>query len=103
MVPKHHFSGGSTVEMAAWIAACLFNEGCTTILKILEAMGVQSGIHAYNYSAKRDKERNRKADFETKQSTKEARTAKKQALADTEEAYKNLYGLLYGPGIDDLQ
>ena len=64
-------------------------------------MGVQPGKHANNYTLKRDEERIRKAEFENKQTTKEARVAKKAALAEQEEIYNDLYGLLYGPGIDD--
>ena len=88
MVPKHNFTSGPIVEIAAWIAACLFNEGSTILLNILESMGVNCGANAYNYTVIRDKERIRKAEFVNRQSTKEARIAKKEALEEMEEIYK---------------
>ena len=49
----------------------------------------------------RDKERIRFANYQNKQSTKEAQTAKKKALEEKEKIYEDIYGLFYAPGIDD--
>ena len=102
MVPKHHFTSGNIVEIASWIAVCLFNEGHMTLINIFEAMGVECGETAYNYTIQRDEKRIRFANYKSKQSTKEARTAKKKALEEQEKIYEDIYGLLYAPGIDDL-
>ena len=89
------------LTICAQNATSLFNEGSATLLKIFEAMGVQAGAHSYNYVTKRDSERIRHANFDAKESTKEARLAKKKVMQEQEEAYSELQGLLYGAGIDD--
>lgn len=53
------------------------------------------------FACKRDEKRIRYAETQNRQATKDARKAKKQQLTDQEEAYEEIYGLLYGPGIAD--
>lgn len=47
--PKIIPSGLQTVELAAHISACVFNEGSQALLQMLEAMGVRSGRNAHQY------------------------------------------------------
>jgi len=47
--PKIIPSGSITVELAAYIAACVFNEGSITLLQMLQSMGVSSGPNAHQY------------------------------------------------------
>jgi len=50
LTPKHVFVGKKTLEIAAWTAACTFNEGFTPVLKIMEIMGAQIGRNIIAYA-----------------------------------------------------
>ena len=100
-MPKTSCASAKTLKICAQIGVCIFNEGSLTLLKIMEAMGVEIGTHDYNFAIKRDSKLICHSNNEIKAATKEARMAKKQALQEQEEAYLDLERLLYGPGIDD--
>ena len=46
LAPKHTFCGKKIVDLATDFAICLFNEGSTTVLKIMETMGMTIGAGA---------------------------------------------------------
>lgn len=99
--PKIIPSGSSIVEIAAYIAACTFNEGTEALLSILHAMGVSLGRYAHLYAQGEDKERVHIAEKRAHENTREGRMHHRQHQIDILEATSAAEGLLYGPGIDD--
>ena len=101
MVPKHIFSGKEIVEFSTKLAACIFNEGCQTILKCMEVMGIQLGREALSCSNRRDAEHIKKAEKKTLNSSKEARIRRRSDKSEDNDLLEQVEGLIYGPGIDD--
>lgn len=99
--PKHLPGSSVPVQIAAYTSACMFNEGNITLLKILEALGVQCGRNSHAYVTKQDESRITIAEQRAQAATKEGRMARRQQQIDILEAANDAEGLLYGPGIDD--
>lgn len=95
-------SGGNIIlQIAAHMAACIFNDGMSSILKILDALGLPIGSESCNFARKRDELRVQLAERSltegTKKARREAQTTRKAADIDD----MDVEGLLYGPGIAD--
>lgn len=101
MSPKIVPSGFKTVELAANIAACVFNKGSQAILEIYTALGIQNGPNAHRYVELEDLVRIQTADRRTQQATREDRMARRQHQLDILEATTSSGNVQYGPGIDD--
>lgn len=99
--PKIIPSGLISVETAAYISACVFNEGSITLLKIMEVMGVHSGKNAHEFMKKEDKDRITIAEHRVQETTREARMRRRQEQIHLLEGASGAEDLLYGPGIDD--
>jgi len=99
--PKIIPSGSSIVEIAAYVAACTFNEGAEALLTILYAMGVSLGRYAHLYAQGEDEKRVYIAEKRAHQNTREERMLRRQHQIDILEAASTAEDLLYGPGIDD--
>lgn len=99
--PKVLPAGSKTVEMAAYIAAGIFNEGTAALLYYMNAMGVSLGSNAHSYRDKEDAQRIKISDLRSHESTREGRMARRQHQIELLEAANDANGLLYGPGIDD--
>ncbi|XP_044593326.1 uncharacterized protein LOC123271157 [Cotesia glomerata] len=99
--PKHIFVGQKTLEIAAFTAACIFNEGFFPVLKILEVMDVTLGPCAVAFSKSYNKSRIAKAENATAMSSKEARKSRRADKVAENDAYEEDEGILYAPGIDD--
>lgn len=99
--PKVLPAGSKTVEMAAYIAAGIFNEGTAALLYYMNAMGVSLGSNAHSYTDKEDAQRIKISDLRSHESTREGRMARRQHQIELLEAANDANGLLYGPGIDD--
>lgn len=97
LAPKHLHCGPKTVEIAAYIAATVFNDGFTSVLKMMKCLELTIGSSANNYAQKIDEDRVERQNQRSESCTKEARLAKKMELAKQEEGEE----LLYGPGIAD--
>ena len=82
-VPKHTFNGKITVETSVWMAAIIFNEGMTSILKMMDGLGIEV-------------QGNRRSTNQTKK-VRASQQKQKSALEDN---YEEVEGLLYAPGID---
>ena len=101
LVPKHIFVGQKTLEIAAFTAACIFNEGFWSILKIFETMEVSLGPHVLAYAKLYNNSRISKAENSTAMTSKEARTSRRAEKVAENDAYEEDEGILYAPGIDD--
>jgi uncharacterized membrane protein YdbT with pleckstrin-like domain len=99
--PKHLRSGLKIVEIAAFIAAGLFNEGYSTIFQIMMALEVIIGRQSKMYGDNVDERRVARQERRSISSSKEARRAKKQQALEENMLYEEVEGLLYGPGIAD--
>ena len=99
--PKHIFVGQKTLEIAAFTAACIFNEGFFPVLKILEVMDVTLGPCAVAFAKSYNKSRIAKAENATAMSSKEARKSRRADKVAENDAYEEDEGILYAPGIDD--
>lgn len=99
--PKHIHAGAKTVEVASFIATCIFNEGFLTILKIMALMGITIGNTAYEYALCRNDERLSRAECKAKASSKAGRIARRAENAANLSFFEEEEGGLYGAGIAD--
>ncbi|XP_039302711.1 uncharacterized protein LOC120357099 [Solenopsis invicta] len=89
------------IEIAAYVSACVFNEGSKALLQIMQAMGVSTGPNAHAFVADEDEGRVTIAERCAQENTQEARKHRRQKKIDALEVASAAEGLLYGPGIDD--
>lgn len=99
--PKIVSSGGTVVNLAAYITVGLFNEGAKSLLFYLNAIGVKCGHNAHTYVDKIDEARIAVAERRAAESTREGRMQRRQQQIAFLEATSSAEELLYGPGIDD--
>lgn len=101
LAPKHIYGGKAVVEIANFLATCIFNDGFSNVLKIMDVTGVKIGNAAYDLAVRRDDARLERSDHRASMASKEARIAARKEKASKNELYKEEEGCLYGPGIAD--
>lgn len=101
IVPKHMFAGKKIIEIAAYSAACVFNEGSFTILKVMETMGVHIGYEAKQHALNVDEVRVSQAERRSSLASKETRTALRNTRILLNDQYEEEEGVVYGAGIAD--
>ena len=101
MAPKHLHSGLKIVEISAYIAAGVFNDGFSSILRIMNALDIIVGTNCRIFAETSDKTRIVRQNRMSLSNTKEARIARKQQLAEENQFFEEVEGLLYAPGIAD--
>lgn len=101
IAPKTMHSGAITVEIAAYIAACMFNDGVTSLLRIMSIMGISLGPNAHQYVACEDDRRIAQAEVRAQEQTKAARICRRQQNLSNMCISSTAEDLYYGPGIDD--
>ncbi|KYM95562.1 hypothetical protein ALC62_13786 [Cyphomyrmex costatus] len=94
-------SSSTMVTIAANISACVFNEGCSAHLAMLNSMGITLGQNAHNYCRQADEKRITEAERRAQLATREARILRRQQQSSTLDVAEAAEDLLYGPGIDD--
>ena len=99
--PKYLNSGVTTVETASYIAAILFNEGYSAILKIIKLLNLKIGLQTKNCADMHDSVRMNWQARRTLQSTKEGRPARKIQKLQKQQYFQESQGILYAPGIAD--
>lgn len=97
----HLHSGLKIVEIAMFISASIFNEGHSTVLRIMDSMGIIVGRQSHEYAKSKDAERVKRQDARTALCTVEARKARKELKQMSDNMFEEAEGLLYGPGIAD--
>lgn len=100
--PEHVHCGSRTIEIAAYMAACIFNEGFNPILKMMQVMGIRVGFWAQKFNTDRHEDRIQDAHWRALYKSREAPTARKRAKLQEEE-YEVVEGLLYSPGRATIQ
>lgn len=101
LAPKNISSGKTVLDIATEIAVCVFNDGFSSILHIMEAMGLEIGPNSYEMCMEIDKQRITLAERSLSDRVKEARIAARSSRKDMYEQEDNLEGQLYGAGIAD--
>lgn len=99
--PKIVPAGLKIVETAAYIAAGIFNEGMTSLLYYMNAIGITLGPNAHSYAEKEDEKRVSISDLRARESSRDGRMARRQHQLELLEAAESAEGVLYGPGIDN--
>lgn len=95
------FAGKKIIEIAAYSAACVFNEGSFTILKVMETMGVHIGYEARQHALNVDEVRVSQAERRSSLASKETRTALRNTRILLNDQYEEEEGVVYGAGIAD--
>lgn len=97
--PKHVFCGTQIIEISAFLATCIFNEGFKSILKIMETMGIIIGPYSDLFACYRDEERIKYAERRTTYQSIEERMTRRNEIIEQQRQFEETEGLLYGPGI----
>ena len=100
IAPKHKFVGKQNLEIAVFSAACVFNEGLLPILKIMETMGVKIGPTAEKFADKVNDKRVDKAELQASNTSKEHRTAVRNARILENDLNEQEEGVVYEAGMD---
>lgn len=98
LCPKSKNHGLKTVQTAVAIAACVFNDGGSSLLSILKEMNIQPGIFMKAYCEQTDIVRIQNAQRQAVSATKEARKAKRQKRLAQNEADVHREGYPYLAG-----
>ncbi|KYN26922.1 hypothetical protein ALC57_03697 [Trachymyrmex cornetzi] len=94
-------SGTSTiVEIAAYVASGVFNEGAFAFLQFMQDMNIGMGPSSHEWARATDTERIDRANKDAENASKKARTERRQQQKDALDAADES-SVLYGPGIDD--
>lgn len=99
--PKHIHSGPEIIEIATFIAVCIFNEGFIPILKMMTIMGVKIGPEAHAFAVKRDNARIDRSEIRTSIASKEARTARLEERNAENSFFEVEEGPMYAAGMAD--
>ncbi|XP_044585305.1 uncharacterized protein LOC123265584 [Cotesia glomerata] len=99
--PKTVNTSSTIVQIAAYIATCIFNEGTNSLLMIMDTLGLTCGSNSHRYAEKLDAARVKVADQRANDNTREGRMLRRRQQIDVLETSTMAEELLYGPGIDD--
>lgn len=78
LCPKHLHSSTKSIETCSFIAAAVFNEGYSNILKIMKVLELTIGVECRAFDEEIDAQRTQAQDRRSRDSSKESRTARKQ-------------------------
>ncbi|KYN05239.1 hypothetical protein ALC62_03858 [Cyphomyrmex costatus] len=101
LAPKHMFAGKKIIEIAAYCAACTFNEGHQPLLKITEVMDITIGQEAATFVQKHNEARNAQFNRRTSDASKDRRTAIRNERMEENAVYDEVEGIMYAAGIAD--
>ena len=57
LTPKSSSSGNIILQIAAHIDTCIFNDGISSILRVMEALELAVGTESYDFAPERDEQR----------------------------------------------
>lgn len=101
MAPKSMSSGKTILDIATHIAICVYNDGMTPIMEIMQTLGIKIGRNCYNFCIEADERRVLLAETKLTDAAKLARQASKSTRKEEDQENTNLEGQLYGAGIAD--
>jgi len=101
LAPKHMHSGLKIIEIAAYLAAGIFNEGYASILRVMNTLRLIIDKQTKIYADNADKRRMQRQEWRSFLETKEARKTRKEQLLQKNRIFEEAEGPLYGAGIAD--
>lgn len=101
MAPKSTSSGKQVLDTAVYIAAGICNDGLTSILRLMQNLGIKIGSNCFNFCMKADERRINFSERSLADAAKKARVSLKSSRKEEEEASINMDGQMYGAGIAD--
>jgi len=101
LAPKSISSGKIVLDIATNIAVCVYNDGFSSIMHIMDVMGMKIGPNNYNMCLEVDAQRIKLAEQSLSEAAKEARISLKTLRKEMQEQDVHLEGQLYGAGIAD--
>ena len=101
MTPKHLNSGHKIIEIAAYMAAGIFNEGYSAVLITMQLLHLNIGQQCKTFVDTTDAQRLAREDKRQTYTSKEARTARRIEQMQQNKFFEQAEGLLYGAGIAD--
>ncbi|KYN19307.1 PREDICTED: uncharacterized protein LOC108761628 [Trachymyrmex cornetzi] len=101
IAPKHLNSGLKITEIAAYLAAGIFNEGFSSILRVMQQLELTIGTYCMSFANKRDEIRVSQEEHRSHSASKKARKARTDRLLTQNALFEEAEGLLYGAGIAD--
>lgn len=99
--PKHLHCGAKTVKIATYLAANIFNEGFSSILKMMNVLGIVVGLKSKEFERNTHWQRIESAEADMTPLAKQARIERQSIERSTNKFYEAEEGLLYGSGIAD--
>ncbi|XP_067214461.1 uncharacterized protein [Linepithema humile] len=99
----HNYTNSSAkiVEIATFLAICLFNEGSSALLRVMNIMEITVGRNAAPFAASTDTRRCDQADIRAQHTTREARISRRLSKNQKVDEHFSQEDSLYGPGIGD--
>lgn len=101
MAPKTVSSGKNILDIAANMAVCTYNDGLSSIMEIMKAMGMSIGENCYNFCLQADARRIQFSERSQNKTAQMARLNLRSSRKEEDEEYINIEGQLYGAGIAD--
>ncbi|XP_044575736.1 uncharacterized protein LOC123259356 [Cotesia glomerata] len=99
--PKHIHAGSQTIEIADYLATCIFNEGFYPILNIVILMGMKIGPESYGFAVRRNAGRIVRSEVRASDASKEGRTARYEERNAENIQYEVEEGPMYEAGMAD--
>ena len=99
--PTHIHAGTQTIQISTFLAACIFNEGFISILKILNATGITIGPEAHAFTVGRDEVRIERSELQASEVSKKVRTRFNKRTSKNEHFEVEEGGFLHRAGIAD--
>jgi len=101
LAPKHLHCGVETIRISAYIAAGIFNEGYSSVLKTMSILGIVIGTNSRTLATKNDKQRITAAEKKLSEFAKKARIEKIGLQVQQQHLFEEEEEIMYGPGIAD--
>lgn len=101
MAPKSTSSGKHELDTAIYIAVGTYNDGLSSVMRLMQNLSMKIGTNCYNFCVETDERRIKYSERSLTDAAKEARLLLKSSRNEEEEASINLDGQLYGAGITD--
>jgi len=101
MAPKTVSNGKHVLDTAVYIATGIFNDGLSSVMRLMQVLGMKIGPNCYNFCVEADEHRIKLSERSLTEGAKKARMSLKSFRKEEEEASINIEGQMYGAGIAD--
>ncbi|XP_011881392.1 PREDICTED: uncharacterized protein LOC105569493 [Vollenhovia emeryi] len=101
MAPKSTSSGKHILDTAVYISVGIYNDGLSTIMRLMQNLDMTIGPNCYNFCVETDARRINFSERSLSDAEKRARIALKVSRKEEKEATIDLDGQMYGAGIAD--